>query len=103
MRSFSPESCATSEVSRAGGRAGPETLGRDHSTASRRSAVRGATSTNDADEASAVRGATPTEHHEKDVGALQPIAAKVLMKILYAARMARFDLLRAVCRLLLAL
>ena len=32
-----------------------------------------------------------------DRGALQPIAAKVLMKILYAARMARFDLLRAVC------
>ena len=34
-----------------------------------------------------------------DRGALQPIAAKVLMKILYAARMARFDLLRAVCHL----
>ena len=33
---------------------------------------------------------------EEPVGALQPIAAKVLMKILYAARMARFDLLRAV-------
>jgi hypothetical protein len=29
-------------------------------------------------------------------GTLQPIAAKVLMKVLYAARMARFDLLRAV-------
>ena len=34
-----------------------------------------------------------------DVGKLQPIAAKVLMKILYAARLARFDLLRAVCHL----
>ena len=29
-------------------------------------------------------------------GTLQPFAAKVLMKVLYAARMARFDLLRAV-------
>ena len=35
----------------------------------------------------------------QDRGALQPTAAKVLMKILYAARMARFDLLRAVCHL----
>ncbi len=34
-----------------------------------------------------------------DVGCLQPIAAKVLMKIIYAARLARFDLLRAVCHL----
>ena len=34
-----------------------------------------------------------------DVGRLQPIAAKVRMKILYAARLCRFDLLRAVCRL----
>ena len=32
-------------------------------------------------------------------GRLQPIAAKVLMKILYGARLARFDLLRAVCHL----
>ena len=34
-----------------------------------------------------------------DVGAqtLKPYAAKVLMKVLYAARYARFDLLRAVC------
>ena len=32
-------------------------------------------------------------------GQLQPIAARVLMKILYAARMCRFDLLRAVCGL----
>eukprot|EP00975_Prorocentrum_lima_P028059 5897646-Prorocentrum_lima.AAC.1 len=30
------------------------------------------------------------------MGQLQPIAARVLMKILYGARMARFDLLRAV-------
>ena len=30
-------------------------------------------------------------------GILKPIAAKVLMKILYGARMARYDLLRAVC------
>ena len=32
-------------------------------------------------------------------GLLQPHAASILMKILYAARMARFDLLRATCRL----
>ena len=32
-------------------------------------------------------------------GRLQPIAASILMGILYAARMARFDLLRATCRL----
>ena len=32
-------------------------------------------------------------------GVLQPIASKVLMKILYAARMCRFDLLRATCAL----
>ena len=32
-------------------------------------------------------------------GMLQPIAAKVLMKTLYGARMARYDLLRAVCTL----
>ena len=30
-------------------------------------------------------------------GQLQPIAARVLMKVLYAARMCRFDLMRAVC------
>ena len=30
---------------------------------------------------------------------LQPIAARILMKVLYAARMCRFDLLRAVCAL----
>ena len=32
-------------------------------------------------------------------GQLQPVAAKILMKILYGARLARFDLLRAVCQL----
>ena len=32
---------------------------------------------------------------QPQLGTLQPIAAKVLMKILYAARMARFGLLRA--------
>ena len=30
-------------------------------------------------------------------GELAPVACKVLMKILYAARMARYDLLRATC------
>ena len=34
-----------------------------------------------------------------DRGILQPLAAKVLMKILYGARMARLDMLRAVCNL----
>ena len=32
-------------------------------------------------------------------GRLRPIATKVLMKVFYAARLARFDLLRAVCHL----
>jgi hypothetical protein len=32
-------------------------------------------------------------------GRLQPIAASILMMILYVARLARYDLLRAVCRL----
>ena len=40
------------------------------------------------------RTARPLEENEK-VGRLQPIASKVLMKILFAARMARWDLLRA--------
>ena len=35
----------------------------------------------------------------RDLGRLQPIAASILMNILYAARMARFDLLRATCKL----
>ena len=34
-----------------------------------------------------------------DAQGLKPYAAKVLMKVLYAARYARFDLLRAVCYL----
>ena len=42
-------------------------------------------------------GGTPSP--ATDTGRLQPIAAKVLMKILYAARLCRFDLLRAVCHL----
>ena len=36
---------------------------------------------------------------QESSGELQPIAARVLMKILYAARMARFDLLRPTCYL----
>ena len=41
------------------------------------------------------------EKSNKEVakGTLQPIAASILMKILYAARMARFDLLKAVANL----
>ena len=42
-------------------------------------------------------GGTPSP--TPDAGRLQPIAAKVLMKILYAARLCCFDLLRAVCHL----
>jgi hypothetical protein len=34
-----------------------------------------------------------------NAGALQPIAARILMKILYGARMARYDLLRPCCHL----
>ena len=34
-----------------------------------------------------------------NTGALQPIASRVLMKVLYGARMARFDLLKAVANL----
>ena len=34
-----------------------------------------------------------------DVGALKPIACKILMKVLYAARMCRFDLLKAIALL----
>ena len=39
--------------------------------------------------------ARPTLSESEPNGRLQPIASKVLMKILFAARMARFDLLRA--------
>jgi hypothetical protein len=34
---------------------------------------------------------------ETDKGELQPFAARVLMKVLYGARMARYDLLRPCC------
>ena len=36
---------------------------------------------------------------KENQGRLQSIAASILMTILYAARMARFDLLRATCKL----
>ena len=39
--------------------------------------------------------ARPVVNEEEPKGRLQTIAAKVLMKILFAARMARYDLLRA--------
>ena len=42
------------------------------------------------------RIARPSLEESEPKGVLAPIAAKVLMKILFAARMARFDLLRAV-------
>ena len=38
----------------------------------------------------------PTQDEKETKGVLAPIAARVLMKILFAARMARYDLLRAV-------
>jgi hypothetical protein len=39
------------------------------------------------------------EPQENERGVLQPIASSILMKVLYAARMARFDLLKAVAGL----
>ena len=42
-----------------------------------------------------LRVALPTVSEKETAGRLQPIASKVLMKILFAARMARWDLLRA--------
>ena len=42
------------------------------------------------------RIARPIQDENEAKGVLAPIAARVLMKILFAARMARFDLLRAV-------
>ena len=39
--------------------------------------------------------ARPTLSEDEKPGKLQPVASKILMKILFAARMARFDLLRA--------
>ena len=44
----------------------------------------------------AARAHTPAEVAE---GRLAPIAASILMMILYGARMARLDLLRAVCHM----
>ena len=41
------------------------------------------------------RIARPTKDDTEKKGVLQPIASKILMKVLFAARMARFDLLRA--------
>jgi len=45
------------------------------------------------------KSGTPVPAESAETGRLQPIAAKVLMKLLYAARLARFDLLRAICHL----
>ena len=42
---------------------------------------------------------TVEDHEHQERGELQPIAARVLMKILGAARMARYDLLRPTCYL----
>jgi len=42
------------------------------------------------------RIARPVADEKETKGVLAPIAARVLMKVLFAARMARFDLLRAV-------
>ena len=42
-----------------------------------------------------LRVALPIASEKEKAGRLQPIASKVLMKILFAARMARWDLLRA--------
>ena len=39
--------------------------------------------------------ARPTAEENELAGRLKPIASKILMKVLFAARMARFDLLRA--------
>ena len=39
------------------------------------------------------------EKHSSDSGKLGKIAASILMGALYSARMGRFDLLRAICRL----
>ena len=43
-----------------------------------------------------ISDASPKGDKDSDKGVLQPIACRVLMKILYGARLARFDLLRAV-------
>ena len=44
------------------------------------------------------KGIDPKANHGKE-GRLQPIAAKILMTVLYAARDARLDLLRPICHL----
>ena len=51
------------------------------------------------DPTAAGEGGSGTTLENEQGGVLQPIAASALMKVLYVARMARFDLLRAVCRL----
>ena len=43
--------------------------------------------------------ARPIADEQESRGQLQPIAGRVLMKVLFAARMARYDLLRAIQRL----
>jgi hypothetical protein len=43
--------------------------------------------------------AATEENEDEPKGELQPIAARILMKILFAARMARYDLLRPTCYL----
>ena len=49
------------------------------------------------------RSSTPGGHAQSKPpaagGILAPVAARILMKLLYGARMARFDLLRAICHL----
>ena len=45
------------------------------------------------------RDPNSSEVDDTQEGVLQPIAAHVLMKVLYGACMVRFDLLRAVCHL----
>ena len=47
----------------------------------------------------AAKAGEPLPREGPPPNALQPLASRVLMKILYAARMARSDLLRAVCGL----
>ena len=45
----------------------------------------------------AIKSVQYDSNDTSESGQLQPIAARILMKVLYAARMCRFDLLRAVC------
>ncbi len=43
------------------------------------------------------------KHNKKKIpvteGLMRPIAARILMKLLYCARMCRYDLMRAICQL----